>query len=314
MKNKKHEGRKEEPQSSAVACKTLHMSLEEHVRGLALLRVPLLPRKLVRQMVGEIPQRVSKGVFGLCCKGVDQRTGEAVVVKTFKRNALHSLVKETVCLQQLQGRGVQRLVGVCVQTCQLVTRFAGTTAEIYFRFQAPLPHALRVILQVTRAVRDLHQAGFAHNDIKSNNVCVTESRHGPRATLIDLGMALPLGTRNEYHAEEDIAKAERTYPWIAPELLWNSQPCSQASDVYSMAWLVLEVQAWQRCRVERPAVWALWQWVEQARQPHPEQRPSLDTLVEVVEELRLEVVPFLSVRRGRCPNQSPVAGGQGERA
>ncbi|MPC67743.1 Germinal center kinase 1 [Portunus trituberculatus] len=281
-----------------------HTPIEEQIRQLARLGVPLLPRKLVKEMVGLVPQRLSRGVFGSCYKGVDPRTGKTVVVKTFKKIALHSLLKETVCLQQLQGRGVQRLVGVCVQTCQLVTRFAGTTAEIYFRFQASLPHSLSVILQVARAVRGLHQAGFAHNDIKSDNVCVRESCHGPRVTLIDLGMALPLGTSDNQHAGRNTAEVERKHPWVAPELLWNSLLCSEASDVYSMAWLVLEVPGWQRHHVARPAVWALGQWVEHARQPHPEQRPSMDALVEAVKELRLEIVPFLYVRRGRCPNKS----------
>lgn len=76
--------------------------------------------------------------------------------------------------------------------------------------------------------------GVAHNDIKANNICVRMESNGPVATLIDLGNVRRKGTRSFYISTEHTGR----YPWIAPELLLHTHPCSEASDVYGLAFLI----------------------------------------------------------------------------
>ena len=266
------------------------VSAEERARRyLAHLGVRLLKEKTVRRMITFGSHSLGEGSYGSCCKGVDPHAGKEVVVKTFLKDALRSLVTEAKCLQRLQGHGMQRMVGVCVETRQLVTRFAGQTAADYFHSGACFTHALSVILQVARAVRSVNEAGYTHNDIKNNNVCVKQSTSGPKATLIDLGLAKRVGTRGFYKTHEDITAKQRQFPWIAPELLRDSHPCSAASDVFSVAWFILRVPGWQDRPVASPAMWLFKEWVRKARRPLPEQRPSLDELMHVVKQLHTDM-------------------------
>ncbi|MPC46768.1 putative L-type lectin-domain containing receptor kinase V.2 [Portunus trituberculatus] len=263
---------------------------EERARHyLAHLGVRLLKEKTVRKMISFGSQDLGAGSYGSCCKGVDPYAGKELVIKTFLKDDLRSLVTETRCLQRLQGHGMQRLVGVCVETRQLVTRFAGQTAEDYFHSGTCFTQALSVILQVARAVRSVNEAGYTHNDIKDNNVCVKECPNGPKATIIDLGLAKRVGSRGFYKTDNDIAQQQRKYPWIAPELMRDSHPCSAASDVYSVAWFILHVPALRDRPVASPAMWLFMEWMMKARRPLPEQRPSLDALIPIIRQLQTEM-------------------------
>uniref|UniRef100_A0A0P4W432 Protein kinase domain-containing protein n=1 Tax=Scylla olivacea TaxID=85551 RepID=A0A0P4W432_SCYOL len=300
---KKAKNRGEEGNAHIQPASKLHGtdSIEERARRyLAHIGVRLLKEKTVRKMISSGSQGLGAGSYGSCCKGVDPHAGKEVVIKTFLKNALRSLVTEAKCLQRLQGHGMQRLVGVCLETRQLVTRFAGQTAADYFHSGACFTHALRVILQVARAVRSVNEEGYTHNDIKSNNVCVKQATSGPKATLIDLGLAEPVGTRGFYKTDGDIAAKQRKYPWIAPELLRDSHPCSAASDVFSVAWFILRVPGWQDRPVAGPAMWRFKEWVKKARRPLPEQRPSLDALIQVIKQLHTEMASSVPACRCSC--------------
>ena len=271
---------------------------EERARHyLAHLGVRLLKEKTIRKMVSCGGQSLGEGTYGSCCRGVDPHAGKELVIKTFVDNDLRSFVTETKCLHRLQGHGMQRLVGVCVETRQLVTRFAGQTAADYFHSGARFSHALSVILQMARVLRNVHGAGYTHNDIKSNNVCVKQCTNGPKATVIDLGMAERVGTRGFYKTDKDLGQHMRKYPWIGPELLRDSHPCSAASDVYSVAWFILCVPGWRKRPVVSPTMRLFKEWVKKARRPHPEQRPSLDDLIRVIKQLQAEMASSTRLKK-----------------
>ena len=253
------------------------------------LGVRLLKEETITKMISLGSQGLGKGAYGSCCKGVDPDSGKEVVIKTFLKDALRSLVTETRCLHRLQGHGMQRLVGVCLETRQLVTRFAGQTAADFFRPGVCFSHAISVILQVARVVRNVNKAGFTHNDIKNNNVCVKQCVNGPKATVIDLGLAMPVGQRGLYKTSMDIYEETRKYPWVAPELFLDSHPCSAASDAYSVAWFILSMPSPHGYPTKNPTFRLFKDWVRKAREPHPEKRPSLDDLIRVLKQLQAEM-------------------------
>lgn len=193
--------------------------------------VRLLKRRHLQKLSGAKQKSLGKGTYGSCYLVVEPTTHKPLVVKTFTRNALKDLVTEATTLQQLRLPGVQRSLGVCLETRQLVTRFAGNTADQYFDSRPSLPDALSVFLQIARALRRINRNHFAHNDLKGNNICVRVGKKGPVATIIDLGLARPAGTEKFY------AKTRFTerFPWLAPELLQHTGHCCEASDVYGLA-------------------------------------------------------------------------------
>lgn len=122
-------------------------------------------------------QEIGHGSYGKCCTVFNPYTSQQLVIKTFyartKKQALDALVMEAKLLKAMQCEGVQRLVGVCVQTCELVTCFAGQNAKDYFRGGPSFADIVSVTLQLARILRRIHNLGYAHNDIKLQNVCVS---------------------------------------------------------------------------------------------------------------------------------------------
>ncbi|XP_045130228.1 ribosomal protein S6 kinase 2 beta-like [Portunus trituberculatus] len=202
-------------------------------RRLQMEGVPLLGRHQLRQMIGRVREPLGAGSYGSCFKTMRRRTQEELVIKTFGRDRLPELVKEAISLSQLQLPGVQRLVGVCVESRQLVTPFAGITLSDYMLSEAPtFADAVSVHLQTCRTLQRMHRQGFTHNDIKADNVCVSTQSGEPVATVIDVGLAKPVGTKGVL--EKAIQDTEN-YPWIAPEILRKTHFCCEASDAFGLA-------------------------------------------------------------------------------
>ena len=171
---------------------------------------------------------------------------------------------------------------MCVKTRQLVTHCAGITAKEYFKWAISFADAVEVILQVSQTLQRMVQRGFAHNDIKSINICVFDEENGPAATVIDLGLASRLGTWNIYSKTSKWKK----FPWIAPELLQDTHPCSEASDVYGLAHLIEGLLGLQEGRSLHSSLNNLVGWVRAARSHNPVERPGLSALIEVLQVLR----------------------------
>lgn len=160
-------------------------------------------------------------------------------------------------------------------------------------------NCVSIFLQISKALRRLVKKGFTHNDLKEDNVCVSVKGSRPVATIIDLGLARPLGTLKIYRQRSNPA----LLPWVAPELILHTQPCSEASDVYSLAHLMHIVLGLTKRRAHRPSVAALVRWQQAALCPEPNKRPGLDEVIEVLEVLLKEAAaaspPGLSVALGR---------------
>ena len=196
--------------------------------------VRLLKRRLVAKLTSSQHKSLGKGTYGSCYLVEEAATHTPLVVKTFTRNALKDLVTEATNLHRLRLPGVQRAIGVCVETRQLISPFAGNTAKDYFRTCPSVPDSLSVFLQVSRTLRRITRNHFAHNDLKGNNICVRVEKSGPVATIIDLGLAKPVGT-TRFYAQTPFTER---YPWIAPELLQHTGHCCEASDVYGLAYFI----------------------------------------------------------------------------
>uniref|UniRef100_A0A0P4VS24 Protein kinase domain-containing protein n=1 Tax=Scylla olivacea TaxID=85551 RepID=A0A0P4VS24_SCYOL len=255
-------------------------------RKLQLVGVPLLRRRQVREMIGPVQRPLAEGGYGSCFKTVSPRTQEELVIKTFSRDKLPELVKEATSLSKLQLPGVQRLVGVCVETRQLITPFAGVTLKDYMLRKAPsFGDAVSVHLQMCRTLQRMHRQGYTHNDIKADNVCVSTQSGKPVATVIDVGLARPVGSKGLL--SQAIPDTDK-FPWIAPEILKKTHRCCEASDAFGLAYL-LQGLGFLSCPSScRRARSVLLKWVVQARRRDPAERPPLVAVIQMLRALHRE--------------------------
>lgn len=270
--------------------------------------LPLLREEQISQLTNYYRESIGRGSYGWCCRTRVPGTGQEVVVKTFCRDVLEDLFDEASMLQSLQFTGVQRLVGVCVETGQMVTWCAGQVAKDFLA--SPLTRfkdAVSVCLQVARTLREIHLRGVVHNDIKGNNVCVQHSDQGPMATIIDFGLARTIGSPSVYRHAPTCR-----YPWAAPELLQeDALPCFEESDVYSLAYLIVDSVELRCCSHRCPTLHALCHLLQDALEPEPSSRPTLPTLIRALEELHSHVLAPVTPMRpsawhARSPRDTPA--------
>ncbi|MBZ9753226.1 serine/threonine protein kinase [Deinococcus sp. HMF7604] len=97
----------------------------------------------------------------------------------------------------------------------------------------PFPEALRVLADVTSALTYLHHQGAVHQDVKTQNVYVTEDG---RAALGDLG--------STYFTAQGGQTSGSPY-YMSPEV-YHGESSSSASDVYSLGILIYELLSGER--------------------------------------------------------------------
>ena len=222
--------------------------------------VRVLEKHEVKAMTDVQHDMLGNGLFGVCVKTVDPLTKQELVIKTFFGENLHSMLNEAKCLFHLQMKGVQRLVGVCVDDVSIISHFAGEAAKWYFFDTVPLADGATIFLQVCQTLRRIVQRGYNHNDLHEGNVCVLHGTNGPVANIIDLGMTEHLGARAE-----------------------------EANDIPDLAGMMDRLlQPRKECN-HSPRMADLITWIEAARQ-RPEAQQSLETLENVLNAI-LDYVP-----------------------
>jgi serine/threonine-protein kinase len=97
-----------------------------------------------------------------------------------------------------------------------------------------LPQSVWIARQVASALAALHAAAWLHGDVKSENVLVSPQGH---ATLIDLGLARKLGSR-ECQAAEVLAG---TLAYVSPESFLPAAVLTAESDIYSLGVMLHEL-------------------------------------------------------------------------
>ncbi|HZV00568.1 MAG TPA: bifunctional serine/threonine-protein kinase/formylglycine-generating enzyme family protein [Planctomycetota bacterium] len=117
----------------------------------------------------------------------------------------------------------------------------------------PLPEEdLRVVfVALASALEHAHARGVVHQDVKPENVLVTEDASGLTVKLADFGLAVELADKEKQAlvasrtlrsaAPEELRTLAGTLPYIAPERLEDRAPApSPRTDVYSLGVLLFE--------------------------------------------------------------------------
>lgn len=150
-----------------------------------------------------------------------------------------SNLKECEMLGRLgEVKGVPRIVGVSLQPDAFIMTMHGhCTLAKCIRLRGRVPSEkvlLRVLRDLSGVLAEIHFRGLCHNDIKTNNVMVEMgSKSSFAVTLIDFGLM----TRYGCHPFR-VAREGKLKPFYDPELMRHEKTCSEATDMYSMGYLM----------------------------------------------------------------------------
>jgi serine/threonine-protein kinase PpkA len=96
--------------------------------------------------------------------------------------------------------------------------------------------ALRLTLQIARALDTIHTAGIVHRDLKPSNILF---RADGRPVIVDFGLAKDLGVNSTLTIAGKLLATPR---YMSPEQCMG-KPVDQRSDLYSLGVVVYEMLA-----------------------------------------------------------------------
>lgn len=163
----------------------------------------LTAEALVRgDVVGDryrLGERLARGGMGMVWAATDERTGEAVVVKTMKLGldtddeAVQRFRLEAELLAGIECPHIVRYLdeGVVGGAPYLVLErlWGEDLAGALARGRLPLDDAARILDQVGRALVVAHARGIVHRDIKPGNIFLARQDELPIVKLLDFGVA-----------------------------------------------------------------------------------------------------------------------------
>lgn len=183
---------------------------------------------------------MGEGGFSTTWRAEDRETGEVVALKLARRDhpAMRARFdREARALAGIDGRGAPRLVargeveGRAFLAMQLV---GGETLALRMARRAKLDvrEGIEDALRLLDALALVHDAGFAHGDLKAENVLDGDGG----VTLVDFGQARVLADGG---GDRDLAGTLET---IAPERL-RGAPADVPSDLYAFGVVAFELVA-----------------------------------------------------------------------
>lgn len=122
----------------------------------------------------------------------------------------------------------------------VIERAAGTElSEALAPLPIPWKRAVRIGLQIARALESLHDKGVIHRDLKPANIYLETDASGEKVKVLDLGVAKIL----DRPAEEGLTHAGAVYgtpEYMAPEQALG-QEVDERADVYSLGVILYEL-------------------------------------------------------------------------
>ena len=185
-----------------------------------------------------VMEQVGSGTFGDVYRAFDPRLDREVALKVLRRHPEGKASNASTVVEEgrLMARvrhpnvvavyGADRVQGDAGIWMEFVE---GRTLEELLRQQGPfsINEAIRVGIEVCRALAAVHRAGLLHGDVKAHNVMRADSG---RIVLMDFGAGIDL-------AQQQAGHLAGTALYLAPEQLGGKQ-ATPASDLYSLGVLL----------------------------------------------------------------------------
>ncbi|XP_019728939.1 serine/threonine-protein kinase Chk1 [Hippocampus comes] len=184
----------------------------------------------------DLVQTLGEGTYGEVRLLVNRQTEEAVAVKiidTLQAKECAENVKKEICVHKmLNHRNIVRLFGHRKEgtTVYLFLEYC-TGGELFDRIEPdvgmPEKDAHRFFQQLVAAVEYLHGIGITHRDIKPENILLDDKDN---LKLTDFGLATMFRFKGK---ERLMNRLCGTLPYVAPELLSQTQYKAQPADIWS---------------------------------------------------------------------------------
>ncbi|KAI0518888.1 serine/threonine-protein kinase STY13 [Dendrobium catenatum] len=272
----------------------------------------------------------AQGAFGKLYRGV--YNGEDVAIKLLERPENdpdrgqlmeQQFAQEVMMLANLKHPNIVRFIGACRKQMVwcIVTEYAkgGSVRQFLMKRQnrsVPLKIAVRQALDVARGMAYVHDLGFIHRDLKSDNLLICGDKS---IKIADFGVA-----RIEVQTE-GMTPETGTYRWMAPEMIQH-RPYTQKVDVYSFGIVLWELITGMLPFQNMTAVQAAFAVVNKGVRPvipnecppalgeimthcwdaNPDVRPPFSEIVKMLESVQEELATSVRRARFRCCMSQPM--------
>ena len=214
----------------------------------------LFPRGTILDGQYEIVGYIGRGAFGTVYKGQQRSIRRPVAIKVLMPNSDPSVrdrfMREARTAAAIKHENVVAIheFGVHENAHPYIVMelLEGHCLEDELR-SGPLDRgrALNLFIPCLEALREAHQLGIVHKDLKPSNLFVTHpGTRRERLTILDFGVARLTGDADEAlkqggGGETLPGQAVGTPPYMAPEYI-ESQTVTPATDVYQMGLILCE--------------------------------------------------------------------------
>ncbi|THU52766.1 hypothetical protein C4D60_Mb10t07390 [Musa balbisiana] len=266
----------------------------------------------------------AQGAFGKLYRGTYD--GEDVAIKLLEKPENdperaqlmeQQFGQEVMMLANLKHPNIVRFIGACRKPLVwcIVTEYAkgGSVRQFLMKRQnrsVPLKLAVKQALDIAKGMEYVHELGFIHRDLKSDNLLIFADKS---IKIADFGVA-----RIEVKPE-GMTPETGTYRWMAPEMIQH-RPYNQKVDVYSFGIVLWELITGMLPFQNMSAVQAAFAVVNKGVRPvvpqdclpalgeimtrcwdaDPDVRPSFSEIVRMLESAQEEIVNTVRKARFRC--------------